>query len=322
MSFTWWWYPRHRFTVEGHPFVIAADGRSNGLHSRLMLREVVMAADVTPFLGEEAVRNHRLTTAFPDGRTLDVDLGYIGVWTTGVVVRLAGRIVYESHPGQTPRFPEKYRQQTIDAGGHGGTKGGFKDAVAEGAKAQGQDWSKWQRNKLPIAVDIGTGLLFFVVAKLTDLTTAALLGAVVGIGLVVFQRITRIDVTGGLALFGIAMLLISAALAVVFANDEAIKQRGTITGLIAASLFIGDGLLGGKRLAAGLARYLPYSDLDIARLGIGMGVAGIVMAAINFAVARLASTDVWLFYSTFLDFFVFIALFQGVLAYARGTPAR
>ena len=317
MSFTWWWYPRHRFTVEGHPFVVAADGRSNGLHSRLLLRDVVMATDATPFLGEEAIRNHRLTTAFPDGRVLDVDLGYVGVWTTGVVVRLAGRIVYASHPGRTPEFPEKYRQQTIDAG----RNGGFKGAIAEGAKAQGQDWSMWQRNKLPIAVDIFTGLLFFVVAKLTDLTTAALLGAVVGIGLVVFQRITRIDVTGGLALFGIAMLLISATLAVVFADDEAIKQRGTITGLIAATLFIGDGLLGGKRLAAGLARFLPYADLDIAKLGIGMGVAGIAMAAINFAVARLASTDVWLFYSTFLDFFVFIALFQGVMAYARGKQA-
>ncbi len=315
MSFTWWWYPTRRFDVEGHPFVVSCIARTDGLHTALRLRDVTMATDATPLFGPDAVRNHRLPTAFPDGRVLEVELGYIGIWTTGIVARLAGRVVYESHPGQVPHYPEKYRQQTIDAGT--GARGSVKSAFVAGATAHGQDWSVWQRNKLPIIVDIATGLLFFIVAKLTDLTTAALLGAVVGVALVVFQRITRIDVTGGLALFGIAMLLISATLAIVFADDEAIKQRGTITGLIAATLFLGDGLLGGRRLAAGLSRYLPYSDLDIGRLGIGMGLAGIVMAAINFAVAQLASTDVWLFYSTFLDFFVFIALFQGVLAYAR-----
>ena len=313
MSFTWWWYPKRRFEIDGHPFVTTCVARTDGLHSALSLRDTVMAADATPLFGPDAVRNHHLATTFPDGRALDVELGYIGIWTTGIVARLDGRIVHESHPGQSPHYPDAYRQATIEAGRSGGVKAAF----VEGATAQGQDWSVWQRNKLPIIVDIVTGLLFFIVAKLTDLTTAALVGAVVGVGLVVFQRVTRIDVTGGLALFGIAMLLISATLAIVFADDEAIKQRGTITGLIAATLFLGDGLLGGKRLAAGLSRYLPYSDLDIGRLGIGMGLAGLVMAAVNFAVARVASTDVWLFYSTFLDFFVFIALFQGVLAYAR-----
>lgn len=317
MSFTWWWYPKRRFDIDGHPFVVTCVARTDGLHSALSLRGVIMAADATPMLGPDAVRNHRLTTTFPDGRELEVDLGYIGIWTTGIVARIDGRVVQESHPGQVPHYPDAYRQATIEAG----RSGGMKAAFVEGATAQGQDWSVWQRNKLPITIDIATGLLFFVVAKLTDLTTAALLGAVVGIGLVVFQRITRIDVTGGLALFGIAMLLISATLAIVFADDAAIKQRGTITGLIAATLFLGDGLLGGKRLAGGLARYLPYGDLDVGRLGIGMGLTGIVMAMINFAVARLASTDVWLFYSTFLDFFVFIALFQGVLAFARPKRA-
>ncbi len=313
MSFTWWWYPRRRFAVDGYAFVVKTIARTDGLHAQLILNDVVMATDATPLFGPEAVRNHRLATEFPDGRRLDVESGYIGIWATGIIARLDGRVVYESHPGQTPQFPEKYREQTIGAGNNGGLKAAF----AAGAKADGQDWSVWQRNRLPIAVDIATGLLFFVVAKMTDLTTAALLAAFVGIGLVVFQRVTRIDVTGGLALFGIAMLLISATLAVILADDEAIKQRGTITGLIAAALFFGDGLLGGKRLAAGLARYLPYSDLDTGRLGIGMGAAGIVMAAINFAVARLASTDIWLFYSTFLDVIVYILVFQGVLAFAR-----
>jgi intracellular septation protein A len=317
MSFTWWWYPKRRFTIDGHPFVVKMTARTDGLHSALELRNVTMASDATPLFGPEAVRNHRLGTIFPDGRQLDVEAGYIGIWTTGIIARVNGAVVHESHPGRTPQFPEAYRQATIDMAPG---RGGIKSACAEGATARGEDWSVWQRNKLPIAVDIVTGLLFFIVAKLTDLTTAALLGAAVGVGLLVFQRITRIDVTGGLALFGIAMLLISATLAIIFADDETIKQRGTITGLIAAGLFLTDGLFGGRRLASGLARYLPYNDLDVARLGIGMGTAGVAMAAINFAVASLATTDMWLFYSTFVDFVVFIILFQFVLRYARGAP--
>lgn len=102
-----------------------------------------------------------------------------------------------------------------------------------------------------------------------------------------------------------------------FQDEEFVKLRGTITGLIAASLFLIDGLLGGKRLASGLARYMPYNDIDAGRLGIGMGVLGAIMAGLNYAVAKLASTDVWLFYSTFLDFAVVFALFFIVLRYAR-----
>ena len=36
---------------------------------------------------------------------------------------------------------------------------------------------QWQRNKLPLTVDIASGLFFFVVAKWAGLTTAALAGA-------------------------------------------------------------------------------------------------------------------------------------------------
>src|SRR3546814_6829082 len=98
------------------------------------------------------------------------------------------------------------------------------------------------------------------------------------------------------------MLLISAGLAIVFQDDMAIKMRGTIVGLIGAALFLSDGLLGGNRLGKGMARYLPYNDLEPGRLAVGMGLLGLVLAGINYLVAKFASTDVWLFYSTFVDF--------------------
>jgi intracellular septation protein A len=104
----------------------------------------------------------------------------------------------------------------------------------------------------------------------------------------------------------------------VFQDDMAVKLRSTILGLISATLFLGDGLLGGNRLGKGLARYLPYTDLDPGRLAIGLGLLGLVMAGLNWLVARYASTDVWLFYSTFVDFVLAATLTLAVFRYARG----
>jgi hypothetical protein len=41
------------------------------------------------------------------------------------------------------------------------------------------------------------------------------------------------------------------------------------------------------------------------------------MAALNFAVARLATTDQWLFYTTFLDTVIMLGLALMVMRYAR-----
>jgi intracellular septation protein A len=160
--------------------------------------------------------------------------------------------------------------------------------------------------------------LFFAVAKLTDLPTAAIVGAAAGIGLVVAQRFVKVDLIGGLALFGIVMLLLSAGLAIAFQDDWAVKMRSTILGLVSAALFLGDGLLGGNRLGRGLSRYLPYTDIDPGRLALGMGLLGLAMAGLNYLVASTASTDIWLFYTTFVDFFLIMLAALAVFAFARG----
>jgi hypothetical protein len=48
------------------------------------------------------------------------------------------------------------------------------------------------------------------------------------------------------------------------------------------------------------------------------------MAGLNYAVARFASTDVWLFYTTFVDFFLVMLLILVVFSFARGKlfPSR
>ncbi len=183
------------------------------------------------------------------------------------------------------------------------------------------DMDKLRRNKVPIVVDIATGLLFFVVAKLTDLKTAALVGAAVGIALVIAQRFVKVDLLGGLAMFGIVMLLISAGFAIAFEDDELIKQRSTIVGLIGATFFLVDGLFGGKRLGQGLSRYIAYNDLDPRRLALAMGTVAAVVAGINYAVVKLVSTDVWLFYTTFGDLPLTILLVFGAIKWARSRRA-
>lgn len=174
-----------------------------------------------------------------------------------------------------------------------------------------------RHNRLPFAIDIITGLLFYFVAKFTDLQTAAMVAVVVGFALILFQRITKIDFTGGLALFGIMMLCISAGLAIWLNDDEWIKPRGTITGLIAASFFIIDGARGGPYIGKGLARYMPYSDIDVGRFAIIMGTIGLIMAALNYGAAKLLSTDNWLFYRTFVDNFISVGLVLFGMRFAR-----
>jgi intracellular septation protein A len=190
--------------------------------------------------------------------------------------------------------------------------------VAQGTEVNSGVFAR--HNCLPFAIDVATGLLFYVIAKMSDLQTAALVGVVVGFGLVTFQRITKIDVTGGLALFGILMLCISAGLAVWLNDDEWIKQRGTITGLIAASFFIIDGVRGGPYIGKGLARYMPYSDIHTGRFAIVMGIIGLIMAALNYGAAKLLTTDNWLFYKTFIDQFIVMALLVLAMRYVRARP--
>jgi intracellular septation protein A len=295
---------RRQFALGDLACEATCESRMSGLHSELFVSGAKVAEDHTPPTGTEAIRNHLLTATLPDGTSIQVELGYINWLTVGIAVRRDGALVYESHPGRRIAYP----------------KSAAKMAIAQGDAADGVDLSQFRRNRVPIAVDIALGLLFFIVAKATDLSTAAIVGAVVGLGLVVVQRFVKVDLIGGLALFGVVMLLLSAALAIVFQDDMAVKMRGTILGVISAVLFLGDGLLGGNRLGKGMARYLPYTDIDPGRLAIGMGLLGLVMAGLNLLVAKFASTDLWLFYSTFVDFALIMVLILFVFRYARGQP--
>lgn len=281
------WLYQRPFTVGLQECMVLLEARTTGLASSLWIDGEQQAADFTPAVGPAAARNHRLVASLADGRTMEVEAGYISWWNVAVAARIDGELIHESHPGRRIALPESLQRMVSQT-------------TPDGRSAV--DLGKLRRNRVPMIVDLVTALLFFVLAKLTNLETAAVVGAGVGLALLATQKITKVDLLGGLALFGVLMLLVSAGFAIVFQDDEIIKQRSTIVGLIGAACFLGDGLLmGGRRLGGGLGRYIAYRDLDERRLAIGMGLTGIVMALANFAVVRLASTDVWLFYTTFGD---------------------
>ena len=288
---------RNRFALDGIPCEVVMRAELNGLHSELFVAGMHQASDFSPMTGPDAVRNHRLSGLLPGGDRFEVEAGHIGSASLGITVRRDGRVVHRSDPDKTSADPMPAAQAAADPA---------------------SDPARLKANKVPIMVDLALGLLFYLVAQFTDLGTAALVGAAAGIALVTVQRFVKIDLTGGLALFGVGMLLISAALAIAFQDDMAVKMRSTIVGTISAMLFLGDGLLGGHRLGKALIRYLPYRDIDPRRLAFGMGALALVVAGLNYAVALLASTDVWLFYTTFVDFFLVMLLILVVLGFARG----
>lgn len=257
-----------------------------------------------PVSGADSVTNHQLSARLPSGKMLSVEAGYYSWTSIAIAARLDGVLIHESHPGTPIRLPERAAKMMAQT-------------TATGEPAM--DYSKLSANKVAIAVDIATGILFYAVAKLTDLTTAALVGAGVGIALVVVQRFVKVDLLGGLALFGVIMLLISGGFAWAFQDDELVKQRSTIVGLIGAAVFLTDGLLfKGRRIGAALSRYIAYNDINEARLATSLGCVGIAMAAINYGVAQLFSTEVWLFYTTFGDVVVSFGMALYAVQWSRG----
>jgi intracellular septation protein A len=180
----------------------------------------------------------------------------------------------------------------------------------------------FRKNGPAIGVDIAMGLLFFAVAKMFDLTTAALIGAAAGLMLLVAQRFVKVDIVGGLALLGVVTLLLAAGYSLVFQDEEAVKLRTTVIGLVTAGLFLTDGLAGGRWLGRGIARYMPFEGLDLRRLSLGLGATGAIMAGLNLLVARNASTDVWLFYTTFGDIPLAAVLVLATVRYARSGGRR
>jgi len=184
---------------------------------------------------------------------------------------------------------------------------------------QQRDAAQWARNKPSLIVDIALGLLFFVVSKVTgSLTTAALVGAGAGLAVVVVQRFVKADLLGGLAMFGVFTLLLSAGFSLWFQDERMVQLKGSILGVLIASLILADALFNrGRYFGARLARYLIGMQVDARRLALGMALLGLTMAGLNLLATHWLSKDAWLFYTTFVDAPLAMVLGFAVFRFAR-----
>ena len=282
----------------GHDVRLQIDAHFTGWESRLLIDGVAVARQWTGLDAADPFANHGLAATLSDGRELVVECGFNSMLGTGAAAYVDGRLLWESHPGRPIALPA--RMQAL--------------ANPE-RRAQSQaQMAHLKRNWPAMACDIGVGLLFYGVARLSDLPTAAITSAVAGIALAVVQRFVKVDLLGGLARFGIIMGLVSAGLAIAFQDDRAVMLRSTIMGTLTALLFLGDAALGGRWLGKGLANYMPMA---MNRRRLALGLVGLASAAAEQGVIWWGGKDAWLNWTTFIEMPVSLVLIMLMMRWAR-----
>lgn len=303
------WTYRRPFWVQGCAFTVLIVSGFTGWRSRLMLGPQELAVDETVLMGAALdFRNHKLSHTLPDGSKLDVEVGYLNWFNTGIRAFINSVLVYESHPGRDILFLPSMRKAIMG-----------NQSELEFQEQQKRNAAQWALNRPSIIVDIALGLLFFVVGKATgNLTTAALLGAGAGMLVVVAQRFVKVDLLGGLAMFGVFTLLLSAGFSLWFQDERMVQLKGSILGVLVASLMLGDGWFNrGRYFGARLARYFIGTTVDARRLALGMAMLGLTMAGLNLLAMQWLSKDAWLSYTTFVDAPLAMVLCLLVIRFAK-----
>ncbi|MCX7262215.1 MAG: septation protein IspZ [Burkholderiales bacterium] len=303
------WTYRRPFSAQGENFIVLIEAGFTGWRSRLMIGHQELVRDETILLGAAFdCRNHRLCHTLPDGSQLEVEIGYLNWFNTGIRVSINGILVHESHPGREILFLTRVRKASL------GNK-----SEQQVQEQRQRDAAQWALNRPSLIVDIALGLLFFAVSKVTgNLTTAALVGAVAGLAVVLVQRFVKVDLLGGLAMFGVFTLLLSAGFSLWFQDERMVQLKGSILGVLVSSLILGDALFNrGRYFGARLARYLIGMTVDARRLSLGIAMLGLIMAGLNLLATQWLSKDAWLIYTTFVDAPLAMVLGLLVFRFAR-----
>jgi intracellular septation protein A len=308
MTLTYWTY-RRPFNVSGQAFEALIGAGLTDWQTRLLQGERELARDGTHFIGGQAdYRNHRVCHILPEGALLEVESGWVSWFSVGIAVRINGVLVHESHPGKRLAWPMLPGQGPMTP-----------ETLLQVQQQQQRDREQWVRNKPSLMVDIALGLLFFIVSKATgNLTTAALVGAAAGLAVVILQRFVKADLLGGLALFGVFTLLLSAGFSLYFQDERMVQLKGSILGTTIALVILGDALFNrGRYFGARMARYVMGAALNPQRLALGLALLGLCMASLNLLATQLLSKDAWLIYTTFVDTPLAMVLVLGVFRFAR-----
>ena len=305
------WTYRRPFSAQGEVFIVQIEAGIAGWRSRLMIGHQELVRDETILLGAAFdCRNHRLCHTLQDGSKLEVEIGYLNWFNTGIRVSISGTLVHESHPGRDILYLTRVRKASL---------GGKTEQQLQ--EQRERDAAQWALNRPSLIIDIALGLLFFAVSKVTgNLTTAALVGAVAGLTVVLAQRFVKLDLLGGLAMFGVFTLLLSAGFSLWFQDERMVQLKGSILGVLVAGLIFGDGLFNrGRYFGARLARYLIGMTVDARRLSLGIAVLGLIMAGLNLMAMHWLSKDAWLTYTTFVE--APLAMVLGLLVFRFAKKA-
>ena len=309
-----WTYLRP-FSHHGTDFVVEVSLTFSHTFSRLFKGNELLDEQSVHHM--EGIQTFVHALPWDAGEATRIEVGYVSWWSVGIAVSQGQDTVYESHPGKNVRSAEGMLQ----GGAPSPSNDGSSDPASLGLGIDQMiesSQSKWQRNKYSIYADLALGALFYLVGKLTeDLALAAIVGAGAGLALVVLQRFVKVDLLGGFAVFGTIMLVISAAFSLALQDDYWVQMKGTVLGLLTASVFMIDGVFRqGAYFGARMERYMPL-PLHHNRIAVGMSGLGIVMALANYYVAENFSEDFWLTWTTFLDMPLSIGLFYAIIFWAR-----
>ena len=246
-----------------------------------------------------------------EDRQLDFEVGALSLMKMGAVVYQDGEVIARS--SDKPFY---------DGGKTAKAFAKIDDFVETTPEADAEAKAKLERSKAlypAIGVDIAMGVLFFFIAKEYGLITAALAGAGATIALTIIDRFVKADLLGGFAAFGVVMALISASLAYFFQDDLFIKLRGSIMGCIGVSFALVDAfILKGDYLGKRMARYMEgLFAIKQQAASLAMAASSALIIMIDTPLAVILSTDQWIWYNSFLDGFIAMPIFFGVMYLAR-----
>ncbi|WP_371397178.1 hypothetical protein [Fretibacter rubidus] len=246
-----------------------------------------------------------------EGRRLDFEVGALSLMKMGAVVYENGEVVARSS-----------NKPFYDGGKTSALFAKIDDVIESTPEQDAEAREKLERSKAlypAIGVDIAMAILFFFVAREFGLITAALAGAGVTIALTVIDRFVKPDLLGGFAAFGVVMALISASLAYFFQDDLFIKLRGSIMGCIGVCFALADAyILKGDYLGKRMARYMEgLFAIKQRAASLAMAVSSALIIMVDTPLAFMLTTDQWIWYNSFLDGFIAMPIFFGVMYLAR-----
>jgi hypothetical protein len=109
------WTYRRPFWVQGCAFTVLIVSGFTGWRSRLMLGPQELAVDETVLMGAALdFRNHKLSHTLPDGSKLDVEVGYLNWFNTGI------RGIYQQRAGVRKPSGTRYPLSPLYAQGNSG----------------------------------------------------------------------------------------------------------------------------------------------------------------------------------------------------------